>query len=83
MWFNSANKILDNEVALLVYPRYLCIEVGDKDEIFTVDGAIEKYNELKEIEKDWCDFVVFDGTHEFCKSDIYIKKLIQVIKQKN
>ncbi len=77
-WFDSANKLLDNEVAMLVEPRYLCIQVGDKDETFTVDGAKTEYEKLKEAANN-IDFLVFDGIHEFYKGDEYINKLMAYI----
>lgn len=35
-WFGSANRFLDTEVGALVCPRPLCIEVGAKDDLFSV-----------------------------------------------
>ena len=35
-WFNAANTFLDAEIAALVCPRALCIEVGQNDELFDV-----------------------------------------------
>ncbi len=76
-WFDSANKLLDNEVAMLVYPRYLCIQLGDKDETFTVDGAEKEYEKLMNFGGEWLDFLIFDGIHEFCQGDEYIEKFIK------
>ncbi len=62
---------------MLICPRYLCIEVGENDPLFLVDGAKAEYEKLKNTyDEDWFDFIVFDGEHEFCKSDVYIEKLI-------
>jgi dipeptidyl aminopeptidase/acylaminoacyl peptidase len=38
-WFGSARRFLDAEVAALVCPRALWVEVGDRDELFTVETA--------------------------------------------
>ncbi len=80
-WFNSANELLDNDVCMLVCPRYLCVQVGDNDEIFTLDGALKEYEKLKELGDGWLDFLAFEGVHEFYKGDEYIDKLIKKIKE--
>ena len=70
----------DAEVAALVYPRHLCIEVGENDELFDISSARESFERLKDICRDvgtdWVDFITFDGGHEFCRADEPIEKLI-------
>lgn len=78
-WFNAAEKFDDAEVACLVYPRKLCIEIGDNDEVFGVESGKKSYEKLlnlcKEVGTDWLEFITFEGTHEFCKFDEPLKKL--------
>lgn len=66
---NAASTFLDAEVAALVYPRRLAIEVGDNDDIFDIDSALAEYERFKKLfgekEKNF-RFHVFKGTHEFC-----------------
>ena len=79
-WQNSAAKFADAEIACLVYPRKLCIEVGQNDKTFEVSGAVLEMERLKELcngKTDWLECIVFDGTHEFCRDDEPIKRLIE------
>ncbi|MBR5615073.1 MAG: hypothetical protein IKW64_07265 [Clostridia bacterium] len=83
-WFKAAEKFDDAEVACLVYPRRLCIEIGDKDDLFKCKYGIRSFEKLKTLCKsvgtDWVNLVVFDGIHEFCKQDEPIHSLINDIK---
>ena len=83
-WFGSAEKFDDAEVAALVYPRKLCIEMGTKDELFDVTYSIKSYNRLQEMCEDvgtnWLSFITFDGTHEFCLDDAPIEALVRELK---
>ncbi|MBR5451929.1 MAG: dienelactone hydrolase family protein [Clostridia bacterium] len=78
-WFNAAEKFDDAEVACLVYPRKLCIEIGENDEVFDAVSGKKSYEKLlnlcKEVGTDWLEFITFEGTHEFCKFDEPIEKL--------
>jgi len=82
-WPGAAETFSDAEIACLVYPRRLCIEVGVKDEIFDIAGAQKERERLKQmcrdVGEDWLDFNVFEGGHEFCKDDEKLKKLIEDI----
>lgn len=46
-WFGSACSFLDAEIAALVAPRALYIEVGRQDPVFNVETAIEEFDRLK------------------------------------
>ncbi|MBQ4517505.1 MAG: hypothetical protein II997_02845 [Clostridia bacterium] len=85
-WFQSAEKFDDAEIACLIYPRKLCIEMGDKDELFDYQYSVESFEKLKtmceKVGTEWVDFTVFDGTHEFCWDDEPIQKLVNDIKTK-
>lgn len=82
--FGVAQMFDDAEIAALVYPRRLCIEVGLKDELFDVSGARRSYGRLKEIchtvGTDWVDYIEFDGAHEFCRDDGPIERMINDLK---
>ncbi len=71
-FFNAANTFCDAEVAMLVLPRYLAIEVGDNDELFDADSARAEFARLEAYagtDKDHFRFHVFQGVHEFCPED--------------
>lgn len=80
-WFRSAELFDDAEIACLVYPRKLCIEIGTRDELFDAAYGERSYRKLlamcKDVGTDWLTFIPFDGTHEFCKEDAPIKNLIK------
>ncbi len=82
-WLRSAELFDDAEIACLVYPRKLCIEIGTRDELFQAEYAEKSYQKLveqcKPVGMDWLTFIPFDGTHEFCKDDKPITDLIQHI----
>ena len=82
-WQNSAEKFDDAEVACLIYPRSLCIEIGNKDELFDYREGIDAFEKLKKrCEKcgtNWIELIVFDGTHEFCRDDAPLEKLAKIL----
>ena len=73
---------MDNEVASLVYPRYLCLLVGKDDSLFDASSAETEWKKLKQMTDDntWIDFHVFEGAHEFIRDDEYIDKLLKILK---
>lgn len=80
-WFDSAGKFFDAEIAAMIAPRYLHIEVGDHDEVFdfeTTKTALEQtktyFEKLGHADK--LKITVFDGKHEFCRDDEAIKEMI-------
>ena len=80
-WFRSAEKLDDAEIACLVYPRKLCIEIGTKDALFDVKHGMDAFETLTELCKDvgteWLTFIPFDGTHEFCHNDEPITEMVK------
>ena len=84
VWFKSAEVFDDAEIACLVYPRKLCIEIGNNDELFDYKYGIESFEKLKmickEVGTEWVELKVFDGVHEFCTDDEPIAKLINDLK---
>lgn len=84
-WFDSADKFNDAEVACLIYPRDLCIEIGIRDELFKCEYGKQSYEKLtalcNNVGTDWLNFIVFDGTHEFNKSDAPIEHFAEILKK--
>jgi hypothetical protein len=82
-WFKSAEKFDDAEIACLVYPRKLCIEIGTNDNLFDAAYGIRSYERVlelcRDVGTDWLSFITFEGTHEFCRDDAPIKALIDEI----
>lgn len=74
VWFNSGNTFLDAEIAGMVCPRPLCIEVGKQDELFDVCHAraeaqkVTKLYERLEIPERFL-YNEHEGGHELDKSD--------------
>jgi dienelactone hydrolase len=81
VWFESAGKFDDAEIACMVYPRKLCIEIADNDTLFDVSYGKQAFERIKEmagdIGTDWLDFIVFEGKHEFCKDDAPIENMVK------
>ena len=84
VWQNSAYKFDDAEVACLVYPRNICLQMGTRDELFRSQYSEESFERIKAYSKDvgadWCRLVLFDGKHEFCKDDDPIENLVNDLK---
>ncbi|MBQ9964347.1 MAG: hypothetical protein IJP14_04425 [Clostridia bacterium] len=80
-WFRSADLFDDADVACLVYPRRLCLEIADHDELFDYRRGEQSFAEIQSrcqtVGTDWIDLIVFDGNHEFCKDDAPIERLIR------
>lgn len=84
-WFQSATRFDDEEIACLIYPRKLCIELGNRDNLFDTKTALEAYETLRKLcsdaESDWLKLVVFDGTHEFCSEEEPLKNMVKHLKE--
>lgn len=83
-WFHSAEMFSDAEIACLIYPRSLCIEVGTKDETFDIGLARTEISRLRNLSSrakgNWLDVIEFDGTHEFCWDNEPLKRLAEDIQ---
>ena len=86
VWQNSAYKFDDAEVACLVYPRNICLQMGTRDELFKSQFSEESYEKIKayckDVGTDWCQLVLFDGKHEFCLDDAPVERLVNDLKAK-
>ncbi|MBE7062645.1 MAG: hypothetical protein E7390_02500 [Ruminococcaceae bacterium] len=82
-WQNSGKTFLDNEVAQLVYPRYLCLAVGDADRTFEPGNVQMQFDKLSASlpDKSRMDFTVFEGKHEYIKEDFYVDKFVAELKK--
>ncbi len=84
MWTGFRENFSDAEVACLVYPRRLCMEMGDGDLLFDiqeVEGEALRLNELTgESKENWFQFVTFSGGHEFCWDDKPLQGLAEDIQ---
>ena len=78
VWFDSASRFLDAQVALLICPRFLRIEVGDNDELFDAAFAKKEFETVKRHYQP-CEnvqFHIFKGVHEFCPEDDGIDEML-------
>lgn len=65
-----AETFLDAEVAMLCYPRKLCIAMGDHDELFGLDDTKAEYERIKKQGLDSnIKLYPFEGGHEFLTDD--------------
>lgn len=82
-WFGAAEKFSDAQVACLIYPRRLCVAMGDMDPAFPIDNARAEMKSLQKLSEsvgtDWFDWIEFEGSHEFVKDDAPIERLIRDI----
>lgn len=80
-WQNAAHSFLDAEVAALVAPRTLTLQLGTRDELFSEAPARAEFSRLQSYfnragcpEKLHMEF--FDGTHEFSRSEDTIERFM-------
>lgn len=73
------------EIACLVYPRKLCLAMGDQDTLFDCRKSQAEYERIKEISEerasDWVTFNAFSGVHEFIKEDERIKEVVAYLEE--
>ena len=48
-WFQSAKLFDDEEIACLIYPRKLWIELGNRDDLFDCQSGLSAYETLKKL----------------------------------
>lgn len=84
-WRDSAALYDDAEIACLSYPRRLCVQMGDHDELFhaehtkTEADRVCQYCQTAGVSDDWFTCEIFDGTHELHKDDTAIRQLMKDI----
>jgi len=83
-WFRCAETFSDAEIACLIYPRKLCIEVGTEDALFDIQSAREEICRLKDLSAvvgyDWLEVIEFEGIHEFCLEEAPLRKLAEELQ---
>lgn len=82
IWHDSGNTFLDSEVARLICPRPLYIEIGKRDELFNCRHAEKPARQIAQTYKrlkipDRFHYKVFDGGHEFSRESSGINFLIK------
>ena len=82
---NQAERFLDAEVASLVLPRKLYIEIADNDELFDHNCAVSDISRLHEYAKrEGCEdsvrVIIFEGLHELDKSEDGIRFFLENLK---
>ena len=79
-WFQSAKLLDDAEIACLIYPRNLCIELGNRDDLFAFETGRLEFERLEQlcsaVGSDWLRFIEFDGIHEFCSDKTPLLELV-------
>lgn len=84
-WVGQARRFLDAEIAGLICPRPLCVEVGRNDDLFDAAGARREIRRVREWYRavglsERLRFRVFDGTHELCRDDGNIEFLCRWVR---
>lgn len=83
-WRDIAKSFGEAEIACLVHPRKLFLEMGNEDNLFDYRKSIAEYERLcrmcgNDVE-DWLEFTVFDGNHEFYKEDRHIERFMEYLR---
>jgi len=82
-----AQSFGEAEIACLVHPRKLFLEIGNEDNLFDYRKSIKEYERLCRIcendTEDWLEFTVFDGNHEFYQEDRHIERLMDCLCREN
>lgn len=80
IWNKSGQLFSSAEFAALIYPRKLCVAMGERDELFgsAFDSEVERLRDIfKNRDLTWFSSVKFSGTHEFYVNKKIIEKLIR------
>ncbi len=86
-WKNAAAYYDDAEIACLCYPRRICVEMGDHDELFAVEHTQAAANEVKAYAKEagidpnsWFDCLLFDGAHEYGHMEEPLARMVRELE---
>lgn len=84
-WFKSAETFDDAEIACLVWPRKIWLQIGKNDPLFKAEFSQEAFDRICEmcdpVGTDWVEFSVFDGVHEFSHDDTPIAEMVCLLEQ--
>lgn len=83
-WRDMFKSFGEAEIACLVHPRKLFLEIGNEDNLFDYQKSIAEYERLRRIcgndTEDWLEFTVFEANHEFYKEDKHIEKFMEYLR---
>ena len=86
-WTNAAALYDDAEIACLSYPRRMCVQMGDHDNLFVIEHTRTEAERVREycrdagVAEDWFDCMVFDGTHELYKGEEAIARMVDDLRR--
>lgn len=79
--YREAFQLMNSEIAMLVYPRRLYLQIGEGDPLLPAEGGRAEYSRLKRYAQrtqgDWLHFTVFPGEHEFWEEDGPLSQLME------
>lgn len=86
VWFNSGNTFLDAEIAGMICPRSLCIEVGKQDELFDVDYVLPEAQKVANFYErlgipERFLYIEHEGGHELDRTNDSINFLSKELKK--
>ena len=84
VWNKAGEMFSSAEIAALIYPRRLCVAMGDKDELFgtAFDTEVERLRCIfKDGDLSWFKSVKFSGGHEFYVDKAIIEILVKDLSQ--
>ena len=85
MWSNEAFQFDDAEIACLIYPRHLSIEVGKEDTLFDYRFGLYSFEAVKRLCKNvgtgWVDCIAYEGGHEFWNDPATIAQMVERLRQ--
>ncbi len=86
-WRDMLKNFGEAEIACLVHPRKLFLEMGNEDNLFDYQKSMKEYQRLCRMcgndTEDWLEFTVFDGNHEFYQEDRRIEKFMEYLRREN
>lgn len=87
-WTGAAGLYDDAEIACLAYPRRMCVQMGDHDNLFAIGhteseaGRVREYCRDAGVDDGWFDCMIFDGTHELYRGDEAIERMVGDVRGK-
>lgn len=79
--YREALQLMNSEIAMLVYPRKLYLQIGENDPLLPVEGGTAEFSRLKRYAQKsqggWLHFTVFPGEHEFWGDDGPLSQMME------
>lgn len=81
-WDNMSKLFGEAEVACLIHPRKLLMQMGDQDPLFDFRKSRAEFERLQSIcgEDNWAELIIFEGNHEFYKEDCHVEKFATILR---